>query len=75
MAEFKLGRIRFVWQGDWAAQTAYVADDVVSFGGKSYICIKITQLQQNLILTIQMQFQSGTSYQMVLAGKQTGLRV
>jgi hypothetical protein len=40
MAEFKLGRIRFVWQGDWAADTTYVADDVVSFGGKSYICIK-----------------------------------
>jgi len=40
MAEFKLGRIRFVWQGDWTADTAYVADDVVSFGGKSYICIK-----------------------------------
>ena len=40
MAEFKLGRIRFVWQGDWAAGVSYVADDVVSFGGKSYICIK-----------------------------------
>ena len=40
MAEFKLGRIRFVWQGDWTAETVYVADDVVSFGGKSYICIK-----------------------------------
>jgi len=40
MAEFKLGRIRFVWQGDWSASRAYVADDVVSFGGKSYICIK-----------------------------------
>jgi hypothetical protein len=40
MAEFKLGRIRFVWQGDWATGTTYVADDVVSFGGKSYICIK-----------------------------------
>ncbi len=40
MAEFKLGRIRFVWQGDWTAGTVYVADDVVSFGGKSYICIK-----------------------------------
>ena len=39
MAEFKLGRIRFVWQGDWSAGRAYVADDVVSFGGKSYICI------------------------------------
>jgi hypothetical protein len=40
MAEFKLGRIRFVWQGEWSAARAYVADDVVSFGGKSYICIK-----------------------------------
>ena len=40
MAEFKLGRIRFVWQGDWSAARAYVADDVVSFGGKSYICIR-----------------------------------
>ena len=40
MAEFKLGRIRFVWQGDWTAGTVYVADDVVSFGGKSYICVK-----------------------------------
>jgi predicted transcriptional regulator len=40
MAEFKLGRIRFVWQGDWAAGRAYVADDVVSNGGKSYICIR-----------------------------------
>jgi hypothetical protein len=40
MAEFKLGRIRFVWQGDWTADTVYVADDVVSFGGKSYICIR-----------------------------------
>ena len=39
MAEFKLGRIRFVWQGDWSTGRAYVADDVVSFGGKSYICI------------------------------------
>jgi len=40
MAEFKLGRIRFVWQGDWSAGATYVADDVVSFGGKSYICIQ-----------------------------------
>jgi hypothetical protein len=40
MAEFKLGRIRFVWQGDWSADRTYVADDVVSFGGKSYICIR-----------------------------------
>ena len=39
MAEFKLGRIRFVWKGAWAPTTAYVVDDVISNGGKSYICV------------------------------------
>ena len=39
MAEFKLGRIRFVWKGQWTVGTPYLIDDVVSNGGKSYICI------------------------------------
>jgi hypothetical protein len=38
MAEFKLGRIRFVWQGAWAPGNTYIVDDVISNGGKSYIC-------------------------------------
>ena len=38
MAEFKLGRIRFVWKGDWAASTTYVKDDVIKYGGRTYIC-------------------------------------
>jgi len=38
MAEFKLGRIRFVWKGAWGAATTYYKDDVVRFGGKTYIC-------------------------------------
>jgi len=38
MAEFKLGRIRFVWKGDWTAANVYYQDDVVAFGGKTYIC-------------------------------------
>jgi len=29
MAEFKLGRIRFIWKGEWAAGTSYLKDDVV----------------------------------------------
>jgi len=37
MAEFKLGRIRFVWKGDWAASTTYYIDDVVRYGGRTYI--------------------------------------
>jgi len=39
MAEFKLGRLKFVWKGPWAAGQSYYKDDVVSSGGVSYICI------------------------------------
>jgi hypothetical protein len=39
MAEFKLGRIRFVWKGTWSSGQTYLIDDVVSNGGKSYICV------------------------------------
>ena len=38
MAEFKLGRIRFVWKGDWAGGTTYYKDDVVRYGARTYIC-------------------------------------
>ena len=38
MAEFKLGRIRFVWKNQWATATVYYQDDVIAFGGKTYIC-------------------------------------
>lgn len=40
MAEFILGRIKFVYRNNWATSTAYVVDDVVTTGGKTYICIK-----------------------------------
>jgi hypothetical protein len=39
MAEFNLGRIRFVWKGTWVSSTTYIKDDIVRFGGKTYLCI------------------------------------
>ena len=39
MAEFKLGRIRFVWKSDWASSTVYYKDDIVRNGGNTYVCI------------------------------------
>lgn len=39
MAEFKLGRIKFVWKGEWSDTTEYYVDDVVNFGGKAFICV------------------------------------
>lgn len=39
MADFRLGRLKFNWRGNWAASTAYVIDDIVKFGANSYVCI------------------------------------
>jgi len=39
MAEFKLGRLRFVWKNTWTVSTAYVRDDIIRYGGKAYVCI------------------------------------
>ena len=39
MADFKLGRLKFKWRGDWAASTGYVIDDIIKYGGNSYVCI------------------------------------
>ena len=39
MAEFKLGRIKFVYKSGWITGTSYVVDDVVTVGGKTYICV------------------------------------
>ena len=39
MAEFKLGRIRFIWKGAWAPTTAYLKDDIIRNGGKTYVCV------------------------------------
>lgn len=39
MAEFKLGRIRFVWKDDWVTGTTYYKDDIVAYGGRTYLCV------------------------------------
>jgi hypothetical protein len=40
MAEFKLGRIRFIWKGDWSSSVTYYKDDIVRVGGNTYVCIE-----------------------------------
>tara|TARA_B100001109_G_scaffold239841_1_gene222659 strand:- start:1333 stop:5997 length:4665 start_codon:yes stop_codon:yes gene_type:complete len=40
MADFKLGRIKFKWRGDWAVSTGYVIDDIAKYGGNTYVCIQ-----------------------------------
>ena len=38
MAEFKIDRIRFRWTGNWQAAKQYIKDDIVAYGGKTFVC-------------------------------------
>jgi hypothetical protein len=40
MAEFKISRFRYTWEGNWITSTAYNRDDVVYYRGSSWVCIR-----------------------------------
>ena len=40
MADFKLGRIKFKWRGNWAVSTSYLIDDIVKYGGNVYTVVE-----------------------------------
>ena len=42
MATINLGRIKPVFKASYNASTDYVVDDIVTFGGESFICILIS---------------------------------
>jgi hypothetical protein len=39
MAEFRIGRIRYTWKGEWSSGTTYYKDDIIAYGGKVYVCL------------------------------------
>lgn len=54
MAEFKLSRFKYNWKGVWAPGTDYIRDDVVSYGGKVYVCLlEHTADSQNIYVDIE----------------------
>ena len=41
MAEFKISRFRYTWQGEWDTNTVtYNKDDIVLYQGKAWVCIR-----------------------------------
>jgi len=40
MAEFKISRLRYTWKGTWVLSTEYNRDDVVQYGGYSWVCFR-----------------------------------
>ena len=39
MAEFRLGRVKFNWTGNWTPSKSYLIDDIAKFGGNTYVAI------------------------------------
>jgi hypothetical protein len=40
MAEFKISRLRYTWRGVWNSTTQYNRDDIIRYGGSSWVCIR-----------------------------------
>jgi len=40
MAEFRIDRLKFNWKGDWHTSKPYRKDDVVYYGGNTYVCLQ-----------------------------------
>jgi hypothetical protein len=38
MAEFRISRIRYTWRDAWSTATVYNRDDVIRYGGSTWIC-------------------------------------
>ena len=39
MADFRLGRLKFNWRGNWQVATSYEVDDIVKYGANTYVAI------------------------------------
>ena len=39
MAQIDLGKLKFNWRGTWQSSTAYEVDDVVEFGGSTFVVV------------------------------------
>ena len=37
MADFVLGRLKFVYKGNWTTSTALTTDDIVKYGGNAFV--------------------------------------
>ena len=40
MAEFKISRLRYTWRSAWSTSTTYNKDDVVRYGGQTWVCVR-----------------------------------
>ena len=59
--EFKIGRLRYTWRGEWVTAIAYNRDAVVQYNGKTYICLEPHTSQINFYDDLNFITGSGAS--------------
>jgi hypothetical protein len=66
MADFILGRLKFHFKGDWVTATAYIKDDVVRYGGNTFVAIvnhtSSALFETELVATKWKKFAAGTEW-------------
>ncbi len=60
MAEFKINKFAYTWKGAWASGTAYIKDDIVRYGGKSFVCIRQHTAQSDFYSDLYFIFPGDT---------------
>ena len=40
MSNFNINKFKFRWQGSWTANTNFIKDDIVTYDGKAFVCLK-----------------------------------
>jgi len=40
MAEFRISRFRYTWEGNWTTAVTYNRDDIVYYRGSAWVCIR-----------------------------------
>ena len=61
MSEFKINKFRYTWRGNWVTNTLYKKDDVIKYGGGSWVCIRGHTSAANFNNDLNFTFPGDTS--------------
>lgn len=61
MSEFKINKFRYTWIGNWTTNVLYKKDDVIKYGGGSWVCIRGHTSASNFYTDLNFTFPGDTS--------------
>jgi hypothetical protein len=61
MSEFKINKFRYTWRGNWVTNVLYKKDDVIKYGGGSWVCVRGHTSAGNFYTDLNFTFPGDTS--------------